>query len=626
MILSRACTVLAIVTAVSMPTTAGAQQRNPAMEVGVRAVAAHATVHPGDVVPVAVELTFPAGFHAWPHKPVVPPVFGGLEPIPTDLSLTVPQGATVGDIQWPEPTAVEVRYTGSPVALLSYTGRTLIYAPVTLGSDQPEGRALIRVKVSYQACDATVCYPPVERDVSVPLHVVAPGTAASPGVAEPGMFTGFAVGAGARPIVGNAPAYVNVFGWSFTFRPSGALGLALLMLVAALGGLLLNLTPCVLPLVPIKIMGLRNAAGGSARLATLGAAMGAGMMVFWLVLGGAVAFVSGFDAISSLFQMPWFTPVVGAVVGVAGLGMLGLFDIRLPQGVYRIDPSAESVPGSFGFGVMTAVLSTPCTAPFMAGAAAWAALQSPPVTMAVFAAIGAGMALPYVLLTLRPSWLARVPRSGPGGVLLKQVMGILMLAVAAFFVGSALSGALQRQPDPPSNAYWWAVGGLVIVAFAWLAYRAGRAARTVRWRLGLRAVAGLAIVLTLVLVPSLASQGPVPWVGYTPRRFAAARSRGSVIVMDFTAEWCLNCKALESGVLDTKRVVELLHSPGVVPMRVDLTTANPDGRAKLAQLKWVGIPLLAVFGPGVGYTTPIRYDSYTPQMVEAAVRRATSGG
>lgn len=73
-----------------------------------------------------------------------------------------------------------------------------------------------------------------------------------------------------------------------------------------------------------------------------------------------------------------------------------------------------------------------------------------------------------------------------------------------------------------------------------------------------------------------------------------------MIVMDFTAERCLNCKALESGVLDTKRAVELLHSPGVVPMRVDLTTANPSGRAKLAQLNWVGIPLLAVFGLGVG--------------------------
>jgi thiol:disulfide interchange protein DsbD len=154
--------------------------------------------------------------------------------------------------------------------------------------------------------------------------------------------------------------------------------------------------------------------------------------------------------------------------------------------------------------------------------------------------------------------------------------------------------------------------------------RAGGAARTRKWRVGLRIASAAVIVGTVLLVRPLASEGPIAWVGYTPARFAEARSRGSVIVMDFTAEWCLNCKALEAGVLDTRRVVELLHSPGVVPMRVDLTTANPDGQAKLKELHWVGIPLLAVFGPGIGYTDPIRYDSYTPEMVQAAVSRARS--
>ncbi|MEJ2679718.1 MAG: thioredoxin family protein [Gemmatimonadota bacterium] len=200
-----------------------------------------------------------------------------------------------------------------------------------------------------------------------------------------------------------------------------------------------------------------------------------------------------------------------------------------------------------------------------------------------------------------------------------------MLAVAAFFIGSALAGALQRQPDPPGHGYWWVVGGFVVAAFGWLAYRVGAAARTRRWRIGLRVVSGVVVVGTLLLVRPLAGHGPIDWVGYTPGRFAEAQSRGSVIVMDFTAEWCLNCKALEAGVLNRKRVAELLSSPGVVPMRVDLTTANPDGQAKLRELDWVGIPLLAVFGPGVGYKDPIRYDSYTADMVDAAVSRATRG-
>ena len=621
---TRLSSALALATAV-LASPVAAQRSNPAMSVGVRAVPAHSTVHPGDLVPVAVELSFPDGFHAWPHEPVVPPVFQGLEPIPTAVRLTtLPPGASVGDIQWPTPEAVPVNYTGSPVDLLSYTGHAVIYVPVTLAADQPVGDASIGIAVGYQTCDQTVCYPPVTRNLTARLRVVAAGTAVSANVNEPELFSHFTLEGFTIPET-QAPAYINVFGWSFSFEPSGAMGLVALLLVAALGGLLLNLTPCVLPLIPIKIMGLRNASGSPSRLMVVGAAMGAGMVAFWLVLGGAVAFVSGFDAISSLFQMPWFTPLVGVVVAIAGLGMIGLFDVRLPQGVYRIDPSAESVPGSFGFGVMTAVLSTPCTAPFMAGAAAWAALQRPPVTMATFAAIGAGMALPYVLLTTRPGWISRVPRSGPGGVLLKQVMGLLMLAVSAFFIGSAASAMLQHQPDPPSRAFWWVVGGFVVAAFGWLGLRAGSAASTRRWRVGLRSVAVVALIASAVLVPPMASQGPIDWVGYTPARFAEAESRGSVIVMDFTAEWCLNCKALEAGVLHTRRIVDLLRSPGVVPMRVDLTTENPDGQAELKELGWVGIPLLAVFGPGVGYTEPIRYDSYTPEMVSAAVSRATSG-
>lgn len=611
--------------AVWMPTTARAQRPDPAMEVGVRAVAARTSVHPGDLVPVAVELTFPKGFHAWPHTPVVPAVFQGLEPIPTDLKVTAPAGATLGEIQWPIPEAVQVRYTGSPIDLLSFTGTTVIYAPVTLAADQSVGDASVGVKVGYQVCDESVCYPPVHRDVTVALRVVAAGTPVPAGVTEPELFSHFVLDGYTLPTT-SLPAYINVFGWSFSFSPNGVLGLVALLLVAALGGLLLNLTPCVLPLVPIKIMGLRNAAGSPSRLMVLGGAMGVGMVAFWLVLGGAVAFVSGFDAISSLFQTVWFTPLVGVVVAMAGLGMLGLFDVRLPQGVYRIDPSAESVPGSFGFGVMTAVLSTPCTAPFMAGAAAWAALQRPPVTMATFAAIGAGMALPYVLLTTRPGLLAKVPRSGPGGVLLKQVMGLLMLAVAAFFIGSALSAVLQHQPDPPSRAFWWVVAGFVVAAFGWLGVRAGDAATTRGWKWGLRIASGAMVLTTLTATPGLASQGPIDWVGYTPERFADAQRRGDVVVMDFTAEWCLNCKALEAGVLNTDRIVELLHSPGVVPMRVDLTTTNPDGQAKLKALGWVGIPLLAVFGPGVGYAEPLRYDSYTPDMVVRAVSRATGEG
>ncbi len=609
--------------------------------VSVRAVVGRSVVRPGDLVPVAVVLEHARGFHTWPHEPVLPPAYRDVVPVATDVEVASrPEGVEVGAIQWPEPVPVTVRYTGRPVELLSYVDTTAVYLPLELDRGLSPGEYELTLRVAWQACDERVCYFPQERELAVPLRVAGAGTAASAEPTEPGLFAGFDLAAyrraasaeggeeGAGSAAAAIPATMNAFGRSFSFDATGPAGLALLLVLAAVGGFLLNLTPCVLPLVPIKAMGLRAAAEGDAsRLLLLGTSMSLGVVAFWLALGGAIAFVAGFDAISALFQTGWFGPVVGAVVAVAGLAMLGLLPaVRLPAAVGRVDPTRESVPGSFGFGVMTAVLSTPCTAPFMAGASAWAAFQRPAVSMTTFAAIGGGMALPYLLLSARPSWIRRIPRAGPASLLVKQVIGVLLLAVAAFFIGSAAAGYLASPPDPPGRGWWWSVGGLVAAAFAWLAWRGWRIATAPAWRASVPVLSLVVVALTLVVTRGLASPGPIDWVPFTPERFREAAAADRVVVMDFTAEWCLNCKALETGVLHREGVAELLGRPGVVPMRVDLTVDNPAGQAKLRELGWVGIPLLAVFGPGTGYDEPLKYDSYTPGVVREAVLAALTGG
>jgi thiol:disulfide interchange protein DsbD len=602
--------------------------------VSVRAVAARSTVRPGDQVPLAVVIEHEEGFHTWPNSPIVPPQFDAFVPIPTTIeAVSLPPGARLGEVQWPPVEPVTVEYTDAPVDLLSYVGTSVAFLPLQLDPEQPIGQATVTLSVRFQSCDDRICYPPRTVELAIPLEVVAADLAAELVANEPELFAGFGiqgfrpddVGGTGRSATYTIPAYINVFGWNFSFEPTGPTGLGLLLLLAAIGGLLLNVTPCVLPIIPIKILGLSKAAGDPGRLKLLGIVMSLGVVSFWLVLGGAIAFISGFDAISSLFQTGWFSPLVGLIVGLAGLGMLGLFSVRLPQAVYRIDPSQDTIPGSFGFGVMTAVLATPCTAPFMAGASAWATLQPSPVTLGTFAAIGAGMALPYLLLTLHPGLVNRIPRTGPGSQLVKQVMGLLMLAVAAFFIGSAVSAWLQSPPEPPSRLYWWVVAGFVAAAFAWLLVRITQIGRRGGPRTIVQVVSLALIVLTLSSARGLASHGPIDWVYYTPERFDEAVAAGDVIVVDFTAEWCLNCKALEASVLHTDRVVALFEAPDVIPMRVDLTTDNPPGQALLQELEWVGIPLLAVYGPGRGYSEPLRFDSYTIAMVEDAVAETRGG-
>jgi thiol:disulfide interchange protein DsbD len=308
------------------------------------------------------------------------------------------------------------------------------------------------------------------------------------------------------------------------------------------------------------------------------------------------------------------------LIAVMATGMFGFFHVRLPNFIYMLNPDQESVPGSFGLGILTAVLSTPCTAPFMGAAAAWAATQPPAVTLAAFAAIGTGMALPYGILTLWPALVSRLPRSGPGSVLMKEVLGWLMLAAAAYFIGSGISALLAQAPDPPGRMYWWAVAACTAAAGLWLTVGVVRMQMD-RHRQAMWGSLGVLMVLLAVgLGLRLTDRGPIDWVYFTPERLAAARQRQQPVMLVFTAEWCLNCKALEQGVLRQPRLVEALETAGAVAMKADITGRNPAARAKLEEVGRLTIPLLVVFGSGGEIV--MRSDFYTVEQVVAALREA----
>jgi thiol:disulfide interchange protein DsbD len=420
------------------------------------------------------------------------------------------------------------------------------------------------------------------------------------------------------------------FGLDFKVDPTGAVGIWAMILLAVVGGLLLNFTPCVLPVIPIKMMSLSRAAGDRGRCLWLGLVMSLGVVLFWLGLGIAISATAalltskgesgGITSANQLFQKPAFTIAVGVVVSIMAVGMCGLFTVRLPQFVYNFTPKHDSIPGSLGMGVMTAVLSTPCTAPFMGAAAAWAVGVGPTLTLTVFAAIGVGMALPYMLLSAFPEAVGRMPRTGPASELIKQVMGLLMLAAGAYFVGTGLSGALVDPPEPPTREYWWGVAAFVVAAGLWLGWRTLRI--TPRW--GPRTVwctIGLVLALGAVNVArSATAAGPTMWVYYTPELFKKAQEKGKIVVMDFTAEWCLNCKVLEKNVLETKRVSALFESGKVVPMKVDLTGNNTEGNDMLHSVDSVTIPLLVVFDKDGRIV--FKSDAYMADQVIDAVKKA----
>ncbi len=587
--------------------------------VSISAAVSKAQIRPGDQFAIAVIIDQEPKWHVHTNDPKPPAAWEDFMAIPTQIELQLPAGLQAGAIQWPKGKALmlDLGATGKPEPYEVFDGRAIAYVPVVATADFSGNQSQINVTVSYQACDDKICRLQTSQTAEVVINAGEP--AADPSLFEAFDITSFAK-VGTAAATASKPVRFPIFGHEFSVDPSGAAGIAVLLLLAAAGGFLLNLTPCVLPVIPLKVMSLSQIAGNPARCLYLGIVMSMGVVAFWLGIGLAISFIAGFSAINQLFQTSWFGLLVGIFIAVMALGMLGLFTIALPQKVYLAEVDRGSAPGSFGFGVLTAVLSTPCTAPFMGSAAAWATKQPTATTLATFTAIGAGMALPYLVLAAFPKLVAWVPRSGPWSELVKQVMGLLMLAVAAFFVGTGLDPWLRAPVDPALRAHWWFVAGFVSIAMLWLVIRvwklrAGPVAK-VFWTAVALAFAGA----NVAVASTLTDRGPIAWVGYTPARFAEAIAAGKVVVLDFTAEWCLNCKALESGVLHRPEVVQAISASHVVPMRVDLTGSNPDGQAKLKELNWVGIPLLSISGPGA--TEPIKFDTYTPQTVVDAITQA----
>ncbi len=586
---------------------------------------------------IAVILKHEAHWHSHTNDPQVPEALGDPEDyIATAIEFELPEGSPLtlhrGYIQWPKTTRVKVGFAGTPVDYGVFSDKAVIFIPVTIARDAKVGAASFIIKPIFQACDDTSCLAPTpepngwgweEYGITDAFTIVSPEQiSATP---QSNLFNDFDATVFADIHAGveapnNSEIKFDAFGIKFSLSADGPAGLLLLLLVAMGGGFLLNLTPCVLPVIPIKILGLRASAGNRKKTLLLGAWMMCGVMALWIVLGAAIALIAGFTAINQLFQYPAFTIILGAFIGIMAIGMGGLFSIRLPNAVYKVNPKHDSWYGSFLFGVMTAVLSTPCTAPFMGAAAAWAATQSPILTLTVFGSIGLGMAFPYLILAAFPHLVEKMPRAGASSEVIKQVMGLLMLAAAAYFLGVGLSGLMQQEGAPPSRFYLWIVAACVAASGVWLAWRTLRIAKTPAPKIVFGVLGVLITVGSVFGGIRLTEKGPIDWEYYTPEILAEKLAEGNVVVLEFTAEWCLNCKALESTVLHSSRVVEAFEADDVTPIKIDLTGNNVSGNALLNELGGLRIPLLIIMGPDG--EEDFRGDFYTVDQVLDAIKKS----
>jgi thiol:disulfide interchange protein DsbD len=567
--------------------------------------------HPGDTAILAVVANVKQGFHINADEGQIRS-FEDFKPYPTKIKvIDVPDMITTAAPLYPKAVPIKVQYAAGD--LMSFEGQTIIYLPIQLDETIKPGKLDLNLDFEYQACAENYCLFPKKVRLAASLPVVEPGAGVLTINAE--LFRTYS---GIPAVAASRSIHFALFNWSFSIDASSAVGFGLLLLIAACGGALLNFTPCVLPLIPIKMISLSHAAQNRQRCMLLGAAMALGVLVFWTVLGAMIALVSGVTATNQMFQYPVVTLLVGTIIAIMAAGMFDAFSLRLPNFVYILNPRQNTLWGSFGVGMLAAILSTPCTAPFMGAAAAWASIQAPATALLIFAAIGIGMALPYLILSASPALVAKMPKTGPASQLIKQIMGLLMLAAAAYFVGVGLSAGFTSPPDPPSRLYWWPVMLFCAIAGGWLAYKTVRMPAKITFKAVFSALGILLIALSAGGAVWLSDEGPIDWQYYRPEKFEIALKQHKVVVMVFTAEWCLNCKALEQGILKDPKIVALLNNESIVPMKVDLTANNPAGKAKLREVGNLTIPLLVIFAPDG--TQVFKSDFYTATQVYTAVK------
>ncbi|MFT3786313.1 MAG: thioredoxin family protein [Tepidisphaeraceae bacterium] len=471
-----------------------------------------------------------------------------------------------------------------------YAGTFITYVPIDVSADAKPGDVTVSGTFMVQVCDDKgVCFQPQKVKWSVPTKVTT--DAVQPANAE--VFKGYAETVSTQPTTAptTAPAASNTTpGTGPTTGGSEPLGWTLL--VAFLVGIVLNVVPCVLPVLPIKAVGFYEAANHSrAKSFTFGLAFSLGIVAAFGVIA-LIAILTG-GTWGALFSNKWFAIGITVVMILAALQSFGLLEFILPAKVSQLEAAHNTYTGNFAWGLITAVLSTPCTIGPFAGVIAIALASGPVLGALILMTVGAGMASPYLILSATPEVARNFPRTGPWPSVVKQMMGFLLLATAVFFAQPVLPAAIK------GGVAWWIICGLVCLSAAFLMVRtiqiAPRPRPIVISGIFSGALAAMGIFLGLFF-----NRATVEWVNYSEQALADARAAGKTVIIDFTADWCVNCHVVESRVYADESTKRELGKRGVVTIKADLSDDDAPGWKLLAELSGSrSIPFTAVYNPGV---------------------------
>jgi len=582
----------------------------------VRPTLSPPALRPGEPFEILLNVAIKPRLHIQSHKPALPSL------IPAEVFVEKSEALELGDANYPDPKKRKDRYLGE---LTEYEGNFTIRVPGSVRPDSPDVPSAIAGVFAYQACnDEGNCFPP-----EAVRFEAKPAAGAAQGALDPDA---------AVPI----PSATQNEGFDGFFRRFGIVGL---LAACFLYGLFINATPCVLPLLSIKVLGfVQQAHESRRRTALIGLAFGAGVVVFFVLLGLLAA--RG----KNILMYPQAVIVLGGVILALALSMLGVYTLQVPTAATSLEARihSEGIWASFGKGALAPVLGFACTGPLLFGAWGWA-IQQPPLTAILsFVFAGLGMASPYMLLGANPKWLSFLPRPGNWMVTFERIMGFLLLGMVVWMIHplTVQIGATGLE--------WTLVFYVAIGVACWLL---GRVKITMsdleRWRY--RGAAATVIViaagviygaiypiekgaaeakkmrLALLNGPAAQSSDEIAWRLWSPESVEQTVREGRIAFVDFTAAYCTVCKANKFAAIDTPEVREKLYEVGAVAFQADFSDGDPQIADVLQEYNRPGVPLNLIYPPGrpnspIVLTPNLTKEYLLEKLAEAGMQKTAAAG
>lgn len=552
------------------------------------AVASHTTVAPQQQFHLAVELQIDEG---WAYYSPAP----GEVAKPAKVAVQANR-LVVGEVLWPADHPYQTDLGDEVIVNHVYKKRAVAYVPLRVPADASPGPRTVTVIVSGQIC-GNVC-------VDVEATVEADVTIGPVAAADDAWTTRLADGLARAMPAADLPAARQT-----AAAPSGVSDLTVWtgLSLALLAGLILNVMPCVLPVVPLRILSLAQMAGQQRkRMVTLGLTFAGGIFLFFAALGAVnIALRLAAEQVFSLSALFQFRPVriaLAMILVALAANLFGLFNVIVPgrlaaAGQGGNDAKSRGYLASLGMGVMMAVLATPCSFAILAKALAWAQIVPLWLGTVAILMIGVGMAFPHAVLAAFPRLMDKLPRPGRWMELFKQSMGFLLLPVAIWLI---FAGSDDAYPG------WVIAYGVVLTACLWVWGTWVRYDASLRRKMIVRGLAGLLAVGAGYAMLRPPAHSAVPFDAFDNRRIEQAHRNNRTVLIKFTSATCLSCLWLDRTVYSDPEVAAEIARRNIVALKADTTDAGTPASTMLRRQFRGAPPLTVLLPPGGG--RPVRID------------------